>query len=92
MSTSSEFNSNKKSAMAEFGRHTTDTGSAEVQIAIFTKKLQQYAAHFEKNPKDNHSRRGMFRVISKRKGLLEYLKKGDVEKYRSTIAALGLRK
>ena len=92
MSTSSDFNDNKKKAQKEFGRHATDVGSPEVQIAVFTKKLEQYAAHFEKNPKDNHSRRGMFRIISSRKGLLEYLKRKNIERYRSTIAALGIRK
>jgi small subunit ribosomal protein S15 len=92
MSSSSDYVSNKKKALQTFGRHTKDTGSPEVQIAIFTKKLEQYASHFEKNPKDNHSRRGMFRIISKRKGLLEYLKGNDIEKYRATIASLGLRK
>lgn len=73
-------------------RHATDTGSPEVQIALFTQKLDQLTKHFEKHREDEHSRRGMFRLISRRKRLLEYLKRTDIEKYRSTISSLGLRK
>ena len=73
-------------------RHETDTGSPEVQIALFTEKLEKLTKHFETHKEDEHSRRGMFRAISRRKRLLEYLKNTDIEKYRATIASLGLRK
>ena len=82
----------KLSAIKAHGRNDKDTGSPEVQIAIFTKKLEELSKHFEVHSNDTHSRRGMFRLISRRKRLLEYLKSESVERYRSTIAALGLRK
>ena len=92
MSSASDFVGQKKNVMKELGRHATDVGSTEVQIGIFTKKLEQLSKHFEVTPNDTQSRRGMFRVISQRKRLLEYLKNSNIEKYRATIAALGLRK
>ncbi len=85
-------NATKQQTIETYGRHAKDTGSPEVQIALYTKKLEQYTKHFEFHKNDEHSRRGMFRVISQRKRLLEYLKGVDIERYRSTIAALGLRK
>lgn len=82
----------KNKAIAAHQRHNKDVGSSEVQIAIFTKKLEELSKHFETHREDVHSRRGMFRIISKRKRLLEYLKNTDIERYRATISALGLRK
>ena len=73
-------------------RHATDTGSPESQVARFTKKLEELSKHFAVHKSDEHSRRGMFRLISKRKRLLEYLKRTDIARYRSTISSLGLRK
>jgi small subunit ribosomal protein S15 len=92
MSVGGDFVANKKKVISDLGRHAKDVGSTEVQIGIFTKKLEQLTKHFEKNPNDTHSRRGMFRAISKRKRLLEYLRGENLDKYKSTIAALGLRK
>ena len=89
MSTS---DSNKSETIAKFQRGANDTGSPEVQIALCTKRLQELSGHFEKHREDTHSRRGMFRLIAQRKRLLEYLKRENIERYRSTIAALGLRK
>ena len=92
MSTAGDFVASKQKVISELGRHAKDVGSTEVQIGIFTKQLEKLTKHFEKNPNDQHSRRGMFTAISRRKRLLEYLKGADLEKYRSTISALGLRK
>lgn len=92
MSSASDFVGQKKKVMQDLGRHATDVGSTEVQVGIFTKKLEQLSRHFQANPNDTHSRRGMFRAISQRKRLLEYLKISNIERYRATIAALGLRK
>ncbi len=85
-------NSPKLQTIQTHGRHDKDTGSPEVQVALYTKKLEQYTKHFETHKNDEHSRRGMFRIISRRKRLLEYLKGINIERYRATIAALGLRK
>lgn len=82
----------KKSVIQKFQRKANDSGSPEVQIALLTTRLQKLMKHFEKSPKDNHSRRGMLQIISKRKGLLEYLRRDNPEGYRKTVAALGLRK
>lgn len=84
--------SQKGDVIEKFRTHTTDTGSPEVQIALLTTRLAVLTQHFEKHREDKHSRRGMFRLISQRKRLLEYLKREDVERYRATLQALGLRK
>ena len=80
------------SLVKKFQRHSQDTGSPEVQIALLTQRLSVLAKHFSTNPKDHHSRRGMMNLISQRKGLLSYLKSEDISRYRNTLAALGLRK
>ncbi len=82
----------KKAVVTKFQRSAGDTGSPEVQIALLTTRLQKLMKHFQKSPKDNHSRRGMLQMISKRKGLLKYLRRDNPEGYRSTVEALGLRK
>ena len=82
----------KEEVVSKFRRAGSDTGSPEVQIALITQRLKYLSRHFASNPKDNHSRRGMMRAISRRKGLLQYLKTSDVERYKSTLSALGLRK
>jgi len=76
----------------QFQRNSQDCGSPEVQIALLTRRLEFLTAHFAKFPKDNHSRKGMMDIISRRKQMLQYLKREDIARYRSTIAALGLRK
>ena len=82
----------KQSIIAEYGRTPNDTGSPEVQIAILTARITELTEHLKVNPKDHHSRRGMLKMIGQRKGLLSYLKELDIERYRSLIERLGLRK
>ena len=82
-----------KTAVIEANRtHDTDTGSPEVQVAVLTARIQELTEHLKANPKDHHSRRGMLKMIGQRRGLLSYLKKIDIERYRSLIERLGLRK
>ena len=82
----------KAEIIAAYGRTPEDTGSPEVQIAILTARIAELTAHLQENPKDHHSRRGMLKMIGQRRGLLSYLKKIDIERYRSLIERLGLRK
>lgn len=83
----------KKTAVIEANRtHETDTGSPEVQIAILTKRISDLTEHLKTHKKDNHSRSGLFKMIGKRRNLLNYLKKKDIERYRATIEKLGIRK
>lgn len=72
--------------------HETDTGSPEVQVAILTKRINQLTEHLKVHKKDNHSRRGLFKMIGTRRSLLDYLQRKDVERYRALIAKLGIRK
>ena len=76
----------------EFGRHDRDTGSSEVQIATLTKEILALTEHLKQHPQDNHSRRGLYKMIGKRRSLLDYLMKKDIERYRAIIAKLGIRK
>ena len=82
----------KQAIIAEYGRTPNDTGSPEVQIAVLTARIQELTEHLKANPKDHHSRRGMLKMIGQRRGLLSYLKKVDIERYRALIERLGLRK
>ena len=83
----------KKTAIInEYARKPGDTGSPEVQIAVLTARIQELTEHLKANPKDHHSRRGMLKMIGQRRGLLSYLKNIDIERYRSLIERLGLRK
>ncbi len=83
----------QKTAVIESNRtHATDTGSPEVQVAILTERITQLTEHLRQHPKDNHSRRGLFQMIGKRRSLLDYLAKKDIERYRACIAKLGIRK
>ena len=72
--------------------HATDSGSPEVQIAIFTERINQIQAHLRENTHDHHSRRGLLKLVGQRRRMLAYLNKKDVERYRAIIAKLGLRK
>ena len=83
---------NKANLIKDYGRHSNYTGSSEVQIALLTERIQNLSEHFQTNNKDKHSKRGMLKLIFRRKSLLEYLKNEDIERYRSLIAKLGLRK
>ena len=82
----------KQTIIAEYGRSEGDTGSPEVQIAILTARINELTDHFKTNPKDHHSRRGLLKMVGQRRGLLAYLKKSDIERYRTLIERLGLRK
>ena len=73
-------------------RHDGDTGSPEVQIALLTERINHLIEHFKMHQKDHHSRRGLLKMVGQRRRLLDYLKKKDLEKYRSLIKELGLRK
>ena len=72
--------------------HENDTGSPEVQIAILTERINQLTEHLKVHKKDNHSRMGLFKMIGKRRRLLDYVAKNDIERYRAIIAKLGIRK
>ena len=82
----------KQAIMEEYARTPGDTGSPEVQVAVLTASIQELTEHLKENPKDYHSRRGMLKMIGKRRNLLAYLKEIDIERYRSLIERLGLRK
>lgn len=82
----------KQAIMAEFARTPGDTGSPEVQIAILTERIRELTEHLKVNHKDHHSRRGLLKMVGQRRGLLDYLKKVDIERYRSLIEKLGIRK
>ncbi len=78
--------------MKEYARFEGDTGSPEVQIAVLSARIAELTEHLKEHPKDNHSRRGMFKMVGQRRGLLSYLKSKDIERYRALIEKLGLRK
>ena len=82
----------KQEIINEYGRHVGDTGSPEVQVALLTARINHLNEHLKNNQKDHHSRRGLLLMVGQRRGLLEYLKKTDIEGYRALIAKLGLRK
>ena len=82
----------KGSLIAEHRLHETDTGSPEVQVAIFSKRITQLTEHLKVNQKDHHSRRGLLLLVGKRRRLLNYLSRNDVERYRSLIQKLGIRR
>ena len=78
--------------MKEYARTEGDTGSPEVQIAVLTARIAELTEHLKANPKDHHSRRGLLKMVGKRRNLLKYLKNTDIERYRALIEKLGLRK
>ena len=83
----------EKTAVIEANRlHETDTGSPEVQIAVLTKRIADLTEHLKEHEKDNHSRRGLFKMVGRRRNLLNYLKKNDIERYRAIVEKLGIRK
>ena len=82
----------KQEIITTFKRHEGDTGSPEVQIALLTERIIYLTEHFKVHKKDHHSRRGLLKIVGQRRRLLDYLKKKDVERYRSVIQRLGLRK
>ena len=82
----------KQAIIKEYATHEGDTGSPEVQIAILTHRINHLTEHLKSNMKDHHSRRGLLMMVGKRRGLLNYLAKIDIERYRSIIARLNIRK
>lgn len=82
----------KTAIIKEYARFEGDTGSPEVQIAVLSARIAELTEHLKTHAKDNHSRRGMFKMVGQRRGLLDYLKKNDIERYRSLIERLGIRK
>lgn len=83
---------NKSEVIQQFARGTNDTGSPEVQVALLTARINELTPHFKANMKDHHSRRGLLRMVSRRRRLLDYLKANDADRYRALIEKLGLRK
>ena len=82
----------KTAIMKEYARTEGDTGSPEVQVAVLTARIAELTEHLKSNPKDHHSARGMYKMIGQRRGLLDYLKKVDIERYRALIEKLGIRR
>lgn len=82
----------KKEIMEKFGKHEGDTGSPEVQIALLSNRIAYLTGHFKSHKKDFHSRQGLLKLVGRRRNLLNYLRKTDVQRYRSIIEQLGLRK
>ena len=82
----------KQEIIATYRRDEKDTGSSEVQIALLTERINELTEHLKVHKKDNHSRRGLLKMVGKRRNLLNYLEKNDVEKYREIVEKLGLRK
>jgi small subunit ribosomal protein S15 len=87
----SHFDAQKTGIIDEFRTHPTDTGSPEVQIALLTRRIQYLTEHFKLYKKDYHSRRGLLRLVGRRRRLLEYLKNKDITRYRQLVQQLGLR-
>lgn len=82
----------KKQIIDQFKESELDTGSSKVQVALLTARITDLQEHFKKNKKDNHSRRGLLKMVSQRRKLLDHMRKSDIEKYRGLIDNLGLRK
>ena len=82
----------KSKVIAEYATHEGDTGSPEVQFAILTKRINDLTEHLKTHKKDHHSRRGLLKMVGQRRNLLNYVMKKDIERYRSIIARLGIRK
>ena len=82
----------KLELISQYRTHNTDTGSPEVQVALLTKRINELQDHFKTHAKDNHSRRGLLKLVSQRRSLLNYLKDRDINRYHDLISRLGLRK
>ncbi|MEY3283732.1 MAG: 30S ribosomal protein S15 [Acidobacteriota bacterium] len=82
----------KADIITSYKTHNLDTGSPEVQVALLTKRINELTTHFRTHVKDNHSRRGLLKLVSQRRSLLDYLKRRDINRYHDLIARLGLRK
>lgn len=82
----------KREVIVDFQKHSTDTGSADVQVALLTGRINELSAHFQQHKKDHHSRRGLIRMVNQRRRLLEYVKRTDAGRYAQLTQRLGLRK
>ena len=82
----------KAEIIAAYGRTAEDTGSPEVQIALLTERFRELTDHLKDHPKDHHSRRGLLKMVGQRRGMLDYLKRNDIDGYRALIERLGIRK
>ncbi|MFN7962037.1 MAG: 30S ribosomal protein S15 [Thermoanaerobaculia bacterium] len=82
----------KLKIITDFRRHDHDSGSPEVQVALLTGRINELTEHFKSHPKDHHGRRGLLKLVGHRRRLLDYLRRTDIERYRSTIERLGIRK
>ncbi|MDY6286310.1 MAG: 30S ribosomal protein S15 [Bilifractor sp.] len=82
----------KQEIISEYARTEGDTGSPEVQVAVLTERIAELTEHLKSNPNDHHSRRGLLKMVGQRRGLLAYLQKKDINRYRTLIEKLGLRK
>ncbi len=82
----------KETIVTEFRVHDADTGSPQVQIALLSKRINELSEHFKLHKKDNHSRRGLLKMVSQRRSLLDYLKRTDIERYHEVVNRLGLRR
>jgi small subunit ribosomal protein S15 len=82
----------KEKLVTDFQLHTGDTGSSQVQIALLTQRITELTEHFKVHKKDNHSRRGLLKLVSQRRKLLDYLKRTDIEQYHEMVTRLGLRR
>ena len=85
-------NDRKNAIISQFRQHESDTGSPEVQVALLTERITYLTDHFRTHAKDHHSRRGLLKMVSSRRRLLDYLKKTNLERYRKVVATLNLRK
>ena len=82
----------KEQIVTDFRKHDADTGSPEVQVALLSKRINDLTEHFKTHKKDNHSRRGLLKMVSQRRSLLDYLKRIDIERYHQVVGRLGLRR
>lgn len=82
----------KSTTIGEYRQHDSDSGSPEVQVALLTSRITELTEHFKIHQQDHHSRRGLLKLVGRRRRLLDYLKKKDLERYRTTIQRLGIRK
>ena len=82
----------KEQIVSDFRTHEADTGSPEVQVALLSKRINDLTEHFKTHKKDNHSRRGLLKMVSQRRSMLDYLKRIDIERYHAVVGRLGLRR
>ena len=82
----------KEQIVTEYRTHESDTGSPQVQVALLSKRINDLTEHFKTHKKDNHSRRGLLKMVSQRRSLLDYLKRTDIERYHEVVSRLGLRR